>query len=85
MILGGHSLGGMLAQSYAAWDFEGEPGYTTVDGLVLLDGAVGGDQWTATTGLQQYEDARQSIDSGAASGGTFTSNAFGSIVAFISN
>jgi pimeloyl-ACP methyl ester carboxylesterase len=54
VLLGGHSLGGMLAQCYAAWDFEGSPGHAEVDGLVLLDGAVGGPEWTATTGATQY-------------------------------
>lgn len=65
VFLGGHSLGGMLAQCYAAWDFDGEPGAAGVDGLVLIDGAVGGDAWTATTGLAQYDEARQAITSGA--------------------
>src|SRR5437763_1069224 len=39
--LGGHSLGGMLAQCYAAWAFPEGPGHGEIDGLVLIDGAVG--------------------------------------------
>lgn len=38
VVLGGHSLGGGLATQYAAWDFEGTPGYSFIDGLVLIDG-----------------------------------------------
>jgi pimeloyl-ACP methyl ester carboxylesterase len=40
VILGGHSLGASLTAAYAAWDFEGEPGYADVDGLVLIDGGL---------------------------------------------
>jgi hypothetical protein len=65
VFLGGHSLGGMLAQCYAVWDFGGAPGYADLDGLVLIDGAVGGDDWTATTGRAQYEDACQALEAGS--------------------
>ena len=45
VILGGHSLGASLVSFYAAYDFggagEADPGYTHIDGLVLLDGALG--------------------------------------------
>ncbi len=40
MILGGHSLGASLTAAYAAWDFNGKPGYKDVDGLVLIDGGL---------------------------------------------
>jgi hypothetical protein len=40
VILGGHSLGASMAAIYAAWDFEGRPGYRDVDGLVLIDGGA---------------------------------------------
>lgn len=43
ILLGGHSLGGMLAQCYAASAFrDGVLGHTELDGLVLIDGAVRG-------------------------------------------
>jgi pimeloyl-ACP methyl ester carboxylesterase len=64
VLLGGHSLGGMIAQCYAAWDFRGIPGHRDLDGLVLLDGAVGGPAWTATTGLQQYHEGRAAMAAG---------------------
>jgi pimeloyl-ACP methyl ester carboxylesterase len=40
VILGGHSLGASLTAAYAAWDFNGKPGYRDVDGLVLIDGGL---------------------------------------------
>jgi pimeloyl-ACP methyl ester carboxylesterase len=64
VILGGHSMGGMIAQCYAAWDFDGAPGHRELDGIVLLDGAVGGPTWTATTGLEQYHDGCAAIAAG---------------------
>jgi pimeloyl-ACP methyl ester carboxylesterase len=41
VILGGHSLGGSMVSYYAAFDFSEGPGYTHLDGLVLLDGVLG--------------------------------------------
>jgi hypothetical protein len=41
IILGGHSLGAVMVSLYAAWDFDGTPGYRDVDGLLLLDGVAG--------------------------------------------
>jgi pimeloyl-ACP methyl ester carboxylesterase len=66
VLLGGHSMGGMLAQCYAAWDFDGAPGHREVDGLVLLDGAVAGPEWTATTGLAQYREGEAALAAGEA-------------------
>src|SRR5581483_535558 len=40
VVLGGHSLGASLAAAYAAWDFDGRPGYKDLDGLVLIDGGL---------------------------------------------
>ncbi|MFC9995165.1 hypothetical protein [Nocardia sp. NPDC127526] len=37
VVLGGHSLGGIQAGSYAAWDFAGRPGHEQIAGLVALD------------------------------------------------
>jgi pimeloyl-ACP methyl ester carboxylesterase len=40
VILGGHSLGASLTAAYAAWDFNGRPGYKDLSGLVLIDGGL---------------------------------------------
>ena len=40
VILGGHSLGASMTAIYAAWDFNGRPGYRDVDGLMLIDGGA---------------------------------------------
>jgi pimeloyl-ACP methyl ester carboxylesterase len=42
VVLGGHSLGASLAVAYAAWDFNGRPGYKDLSGLVLIDGGLMG-------------------------------------------
>ena len=39
--LGGHSLGGTEVAAYGAWDFGGTPGYSTIDGMVCIDGCAG--------------------------------------------
>lgn len=44
IILGGHSLGAAISGYYAAFDFgftQADPGYQHIDGLFLLDGALG--------------------------------------------
>ncbi len=38
IFLGGHSLGAILAEAFAAYDFEGIPGYRLIHGVILLDG-----------------------------------------------
>ena len=40
VVLGGHSLGASLTAAYAAWDFDGRPGYKDLAGLVLIDGGL---------------------------------------------
>ncbi len=40
VVLGGHSLGASLTVAYAAWDFNGRPGYKDLEGLVLMDGGL---------------------------------------------
>ena len=40
VILGGHSLGASMTTIYAAWDFDGRPGYRDIDGMVLIDGGT---------------------------------------------
>ncbi|GAB4586221.1 hypothetical protein [Nocardia sp. IFM 10818] len=37
IFLGGHSLGGIQAGTYAAWDFGGRPGHEQIAGLIALD------------------------------------------------
>jgi len=44
VFLGGHSWGATIALAYAAWDFQGEPGYRGLAGLILVDGGVH-DSW----------------------------------------
>jgi len=39
--LGGHSLGGAEAAVYAAWDFNGQAGYSTINGIMCIDGCAG--------------------------------------------
>lgn len=41
VVLLGHSLGGTIVESYAAWDFEGQRGLDDLAGLVLVDGVSG--------------------------------------------
>lgn len=43
VFLGGHSLGGLLAGAYAAWDFDGTPGHDLCAGLIAIDTLVGTD------------------------------------------
>ena len=40
VVLGGHSLGASLTVAYAAWDFNGRPGWKDLEGLVLIDGGL---------------------------------------------
>jgi pimeloyl-ACP methyl ester carboxylesterase len=58
VILGGHSLGASLTAAYAAWDFNGKPGYKDVDGLVLIDGGLLGsfDAYDLAQAQQQIAD-----------------------------
>ncbi|MBM4374163.1 MAG: hypothetical protein FJ095_03690 [Deltaproteobacteria bacterium] len=40
VFLVGHSLGATIAEEYAAWDFDGTPGYDELAGLALVDGVA---------------------------------------------
>jgi pimeloyl-ACP methyl ester carboxylesterase len=64
VFLGGHSLGGMISQCYAAWEFPEGPGHREIDGLILIDGAVGGPDWVRATGLAQYEAGARAVRGG---------------------
>ena len=41
VILVGHSLGASIVEEYAAWDFNGTPGFKDLAGLALIDGVSG--------------------------------------------
>ncbi len=43
LFIGGHSLGGSLAQIYSAWDLAGTAASSELAGVVLLDGSVSGE------------------------------------------
>lgn len=58
VVLGGHSLGGMTTQLYAAWRFgkkRNTAGWKHLDGLVLIDGAVNGPGFHDTMVPQAFE------------------------------
>ncbi|MGH2924766.1 MAG: hypothetical protein ACRDK1_02210 [Solirubrobacterales bacterium] len=56
VVLGGHSLGASLTVAYAAWDFNGRPGYKDLDALVLIDGGLLG-----TFNAFDLDQAKQAI------------------------
>jgi pimeloyl-ACP methyl ester carboxylesterase len=60
VVLGGHSLGASLTVAYAAWDFNGRPGYKDLDGLVLIDGGLLGsfDAYDLSQAQQALGDLR---------------------------
>ncbi len=62
VILGGHSLGASLTAAYAAWDFNGRPGYKDLAGLVLIDGGLLGsfDAFDLAQAQQQIADLETS-------------------------
>ncbi len=59
VILLGHSLGGILAEEYAAWDFQGTPGYRELAGLVLVDGVTGDEGKASSIDRAGYENGSQ--------------------------
>ena len=54
VILGGHSSGALMVPAYAAWDFNGHPGYRDLDGLLQIDGAEFGAFSDYVTGTPYY-------------------------------
>ena len=40
VVLGGHSWGATIALAYAAWDFDGRPGYRDLSGVMMIDGGM---------------------------------------------
>ncbi len=63
VILGGHSLGASMTTAYAAWDFNGHPGYKDVNALVLIDGGLLG-SFNAYD-LSQAQTAVSNLDAAA--------------------
>jgi pimeloyl-ACP methyl ester carboxylesterase len=57
VVLGGHSLGASLTAAYAAWDFNGRPGFKDLDGLVLIDGGLLG----SFKGIDTLAGAQQQV------------------------
>ncbi len=62
VVLGGHSLGASLTVAYAAWDFNGRPGYKDLKGLVLIDGGLMGsfDAYDLAQARQAISDLQSS-------------------------
>jgi pimeloyl-ACP methyl ester carboxylesterase len=62
VVLGGHSLGASLTLAYAAWDFNGRPGYRDLAGLVLIDGGLLGsfDAFSLAQAQEQLADLSNS-------------------------
>lgn len=56
VVLGGHSLGGSLTAAYAAWDFNGRPGYKDIAGMVMIDGGLLG-TFHSIVSLDEAQDA----------------------------
>ena len=71
VVLGGHSYGATTALTYAAWDFDGRPGYRDLVGVCLLDGGVHG-EWAGEGQYPQNspEQVRERL-AAIASGGVF--------------
>ncbi len=55
VVLVGHSMGGQEVAQYAAWDFDGTPGYSELAGLVMVDAVTGGEGTPAPITRAQYE------------------------------
>ncbi|CAN5317925.1 alpha/beta fold hydrolase [soil metagenome] len=64
VILLGHSLGGILVEEYAAWDFAGTAGYQELAGLVLVDGVSGDEGKTPPLYQAGYENGAAQSDIG---------------------
>ncbi|MPY44264.1 lysophospholipase [Streptomyces phyllanthi] len=69
VVLGGHSWGATTALAYAAWDFDGSPGYRDLAGLAVIDGGVlGAFEGTGAPVHDSPEEIRRrlaAIDGGA--------------------
>ena len=74
VFLGGHSSGAGTALAYAAWDFNGTPGYRGLAGLVLIDGGThgsfNGERYTYRP-VQSVQEVDQRLAKIAAASGPF--------------
>lgn len=66
VVLGGHSRGASQVAAYAAWDFNGRPGFRDLAGLVLIDGGLLGfidkgdsQPYTRKSAQEAVDEARQ--------------------------
>ena len=69
--LGGHSWGATTALAYAAWDFDGHPGFQDLAGLILIDGGAHGSfdgegySVAKIASVQELEKKREAIKTGS--------------------
>jgi hypothetical protein len=63
VILGGHSAGASTVGAYAAWDFNGRPGYRDLCGMLLIDGGTG--VGSKTLSVADATKQKQAIDTGS--------------------
>jgi pimeloyl-ACP methyl ester carboxylesterase len=57
VVLVGHSFGATIVEEFAAWDFDGKPGYSDLAGLVLVDGVSGAEgDTTPPVPQDEYEN-----------------------------
>lgn len=68
VFLGGHSWGATTALAYAAWDFDTQPGFKDLAGLILIDGGVhdsfGGEGYKFRLTVDDATKALDKIDAG---------------------
>ena len=65
VFLGGHSLGAMMSQAYAAYELpDAHPGYEDVDGLILFDGSLWGPHGTEADIEQRIAEVNKQMDEG---------------------
>jgi hypothetical protein len=62
VVLGGHSIGGVMTNAYATWDFSGKPGAKGLAGLVFIDGVAEPEQLTT---VEQAREALAELEAGS--------------------
>jgi pimeloyl-ACP methyl ester carboxylesterase len=62
VVLGGHSRGASQVAAYAAWDFNGRPGFRDLAGMVLIDGGLLGFIDEGTSQPYRRAEAREAVD-----------------------
>jgi len=68
VLFGGHSMGTYYASAYAAYDFDPDPntvdpGYRSIDGVLLLEGGGGGGPSASAPNLTSYQSSVASLAS----------------------